>query len=389
MMLLAGACGGDKQASPPTAPAIDVTKIDSGNYTAEPIDVQRIRNDQSGFIQEAIRIGNAMPTAMDVDSRFIYEPHRFLSRFYTPKEPPELSTVEENSDDFHKLAPGFIAGWYTQGQRREEDKLGRYVLMRSLRFSNSDQANAAVQALSNREQGDPLQIPGYPAAVAALHQAKLYGGGFTSSWLSRGDMVFHVRVNDPVSVPLDPAPLIEFTKKAFDRWITMSDAYSPTPPDEIESLPPDVDGLLSRTLPFDKNTRPVGGQEPAGVYPRQAALHFANRPDLRKAAYDDAGVDYVAVGSALVYRTRDSRAGARLIAALVNEGADSYDKIDGPPNMPGAQCFKAKPEIENSWTAPPACYIAYDRYVATVRGSNLQDLYQRTAAQYKLLAYGR
>jgi hypothetical protein len=384
VLLAATACGSDHKDAA-AAPVVDVSKIDSGNFPATPVDIDKTRTDESGYVRESIRIGNAVPLAMDVDSRYIYDMEAFSSRTLTAKAHPSYAGVGVD-DNFNTVAPGFVVGWSTVGQRRTDPTMGRVFNMDTLRFSDADHAAAAVKNMSGVVPGRPVTVAGYPAATADVTTNSL-GTNILTVWYLRNDLVFIVQLSDPVSVPFDVAPLADIAKKALDKWSASITGYTETPIGNFASLPLDVDGMLGRTVPFDANTLP-SGVDPEGVYPRQAALHASNRPDLLKAAYDDAGVDQVAVASSRVFRARDAAAAARLAAALAKEHDDVWVPMDAPPNMPGVHCFKQPDGADTDWTAKPACFLTYDRYAAKVDAFNIQELYQRTAAQYKLLAFG-
>ncbi|WP_330252317.1 hypothetical protein OG874_40580 [Nocardia sp. NBC_00565] len=391
LALTVGACGNDTNNDAAlSSTAVDISKLDSGNYPTTPSDVEKTRTDDSGAVREAIRIGAAIPLVMDVDNRFIFDYHTYISRMLTPRSKPNFTGTKLESEEFNTIAPGLVAGWYTLGQRREESGLGREIEMDAIRFSSSDRANAAAQALADRTLGEGYRIAEYPAARTTYVPKVPYGSPRMASWLAHDDMLLYVRVDDPVSIPFNPAEQADFVKRAFDKLVDGLKGYSPTPIDQIKSLPLDVDGLLSRTLPFDKDNRP-GGSDPSAVYPKRAAMHFERHPNLAMAAFDDAGVDNIAVSATAIYRTRDISSTTRLIAALEAPVIDeeNYAKVDSPTNLATAHCYNAKPGISSASNYPPVCWIAFDRYVAKVNGRNVQDLHQRTAAQYKLLASGR
>ncbi|MCX4096238.1 hypothetical protein [Nocardia sp. alder85J] len=384
VLITGAACGGhENTAAGP--PIIDVSKIDSGNYPGTPVDIEKTRTDDSGYVREAIRIGGVVPLAMDVDSRFIYEPHPSYARNLAAKNHPVYFGIGVD-DNFNAVAPGLVVGWTTTGQRRLDSSMGRVLNMDTLRFTDADHAAAAVKNMSSQVPSRPVTLTGYPAATAIVTQNSV-GYNILTVWCLRNDLLLILQLVDPVSIPFDVAPLADIAKNALDKWNSAIAGYSETPADKFAALPLDVDGMLSRTLPFDKDA-PPGGMDPEGVYPRQAALHSANRPDLVKAAFDDAGVDEMSAAATQIYRTRDAAAATRLAAALAKEHDDVWVPMDGPPNMPGVHCFKQPDSKDTDWNAPPTCFAIYDRYVAAVDSLNIQELYQRTAAQYKLLAYG-
>ncbi|MFR9752229.1 hypothetical protein ACL02S_14500 [Nocardia sp. 004] len=392
-LLAASACGTDTDA--PSDISVDIAELDAGNYPTIPVDPEQSRIAETSAVREAIRIGNATPLVMDVDNRFIFQRYKFVTRVITPATPPYLDAAAITDDEIGSIFPGLVAGWHTHGQRRAEAWTGREMRIQTIRFSDVQHAEAAAQLLSDRTPGESHSIDGYPNAHTRYLSEVPVGSHWLfpwlNSWLVHDDMLLYVFIEDPISLPFDPDPLADLAGRTFGKQIEMLKNYLPTPVAELDAQPLDVDGLLSRTLPTAKENLPVQGADPSGVYPKYAALHIANRPDLAKAAYDDAGVDYVTIAGAFIYRTRDDSSPFRLIAALQAQfiDTDSYDKIDGPAGLPSAECFAAKPNTPYQSDHPPICLIPADRYVIHVEGGNVQDARQRAAAQYKLLMSGR
>ncbi|WP_433195434.1 DUF7373 family lipoprotein [Nocardia sp. CA-107356] len=378
------ACG-DSQGT--TTAAIDVSKLDSGNYPTAPRDVESTRTPDSGADLESVRIGNSMPLPLDVDGRFAFQRLALMDGRTTLKSPATISSID--SKEFPDLAQGLVAGWESTGERRKVLGLGSSVIMDTLRFSDAAKAETAARRLADRQAeilpGEAMAIPGHPTARAKWSPRKRT----LDSFLVHDTMLLYVFIDDPVSEPVDTAPLIAFTQAAFTKQIEALKAYSPTAIDQLASLPMDVDGLLGRTLPLEDRQKTVSGIDRTRLMTGHGDLHSENLPALAKAAFDDAGVDLVAYSSEKIYRTRDASSTVRLIAALIDQKADRYRPIDAPPNMPDVKCFDTKDKGTYSTSAPPVCYLAYDRYVAQVQGTNVQEAYQKAAAQYKLLAYGR
>ncbi|MGW4736707.1 DUF7373 family lipoprotein [Nocardia xishanensis] len=381
---LTAACGDNR----PNEPAVDISKLDSGNYPTVPRDVNATRTDNTGVALEAMRIGNAFPLAYDVDRKYAY------MRLIYPD--PRLSPVlrgyiphVSSRDEFSDLTEGLIAGWETNGERRRSPSIGRQVVMKVMRFGTAAQAEVAAQRIADRQAeaaaSEQVTIPEHPHARARWSERKRT----LDSWLARDTLLLYTHIEDPVTEPSDTAPLIEFTTRAFNTQLEMLKSYSPTPVDQLASLPMDPEGLLGRTLPLEDKEKYANGEDPSMVGPKQAALHREHRPDRMKAAFDDAGVDLVANSAGRLYRTENAASTVRLIAALIDQASDGYKSIDSPPNLPSAKCFEAKSSKISTDRYPPVCYFAYDRYVARVQGKNIQELHQKAAAQYKLLAHDR
>ncbi|WP_228000783.1 DUF7373 family lipoprotein [Nocardia australiensis] len=105
--------------------------------------------------------------------------------------------------------------------------------------------------------------------------------------------------------------------------------------------------------------------------------------------FTDAEVDLYAQDDSGIYRTTDAEAGTRLIAAFIDQATDSFGTIDPPPGLPDAKCLKRLDDpVVNDLAPDYQCYIHFGRYVAHIGSDQPQDLYQRAAAQYKLLANG-
>ncbi|MET8650241.1 DUF7373 family lipoprotein [Nocardia aurea] len=393
LALTVGACGDDESTTPKT-PEVQIGALDSGNHNTTPIDVERARTPESGSIREAIRIGAVTPLMVDIDNRLIFNSSAvFNRRLITPTFPPDVFvSTEVGPEEFNAVAPGLIAGWYSSGQRRDKAELGRTATLHTLRFGDATLAGTALRALADRTAGTEYAIPGHPETAAKASIGNSLRPPAVDAWSAHNDMLIHVRVEDPLSVPVDPAPMAELAGRIIDRQIEMLSAYAPTPVDKIATQPLDVDGILSRVPLYEKNDLPVIGANPWGVYPRQVALQAEEQPHLARPAFADAGVEFLAIGNAvLVYRTQDNASTTRLIAALrsmiVDE--DIYQKADSPPNLPSAQCVEAKPNTTSTSRTRPLCWVPIGRDIAQVTGQNLQDTHQRTAAQYKLMVADR
>ncbi|MFI8976123.1 hypothetical protein ACIGO9_24765 [Nocardia asteroides] len=385
--LTLSACGGGSDAEPP-APQIDVAKLDAGNNPTTPVDLTSTRVPTSGALREAIRIGAATPVAYQFDPRFVHATGYKGGRHLTEADPPYFSGSGIESKDFNAAIPGIVAGWESSANRRAELSAGRGVETTTLRFSTADQAKFAATELSNRTPGTARQIPGYADALAKVEVKKEpLPEQHVRAWLTRGDLLLFIDVSDPIGLPYDADADATVAQRFFDKQIDMLRSYTPTPLREIAALPLDTENLLSHTLPTETSKRPSKGTSSSAVYPLQAVLHLEEKPADIATAYADAGIDYVAFDTGSIYRARDAAAALRFRAAMDKdpEGNPDYAKVESPPNLPVVNCFNAKPTVKYASDAPPVCHGVIGRYAFGVSGTNLQDVYQRAAAQYKLL----
>lgn len=377
--IFSSACG-DSQDSTTT---IDITKLDSGNYPTSPIDITSVRTPQSGAIREALNIADHTPIPFEYDDRFAYGSIFGYRQRVTADEPPYFEFTGIKERDFANEVPGLVAGWRTFGQRRQWPTLGRNLETYTLRFETSDSARNAAQKLVDRTPGDTYPIPGHPAALTKILGQDPFGGAKMRSWLVHDDILIYMQIDDPVSRPPDFSDYSNIVKKFYDKQIDLLPNYHRTPLHDIPTLPFDIDGMLSRTIPSEQNANVPQ------VYPARAVVSSTKRPLDISRAFEDAGVDYVSdARGAIVYRARDAKAADRLSAAF-GGGAHDLTGLMPPtphPNIPTSACYAVDIEDETYSNLRPQCRIVVGRYVARVVGTNLQDTYQRTAAQYKLLA---
>ncbi|MFE9787909.1 hypothetical protein ACFYO7_21275 [Nocardia salmonicida] len=366
---------------------IDLDQLETGNYQSVPRNANEAKVDDSGLAIEAVRLGAAMPIPHDIDPSYGFQSQSNGRFRVTPTIPMSLSRVENN--EFLEFTKGLMVGWSTSGHRRLNSTVGRQAFLYSFRFSSSSEAEVAMDRIISEQQRRPSQhnrvvdIPGFPNARTNWDVTD------SNSWMTHGIMLFGVRVVDLLGGPPTPDPSIDFTAKAYAKIIEMAAAYVPTPISETSALAIDVDSMLSRTLPGDKDSQ-IDGISDGAVEPLQAALVREHRPGSTKPALLDAGVDMVSSEAyTSVYRAKSSEAADRLMIALLATNSDYRQPINSPRNLTIAKCFEAKDSYVPSTVDRPICYVAFDRYLAQVEALTVPDLLQRTAAQYKLLAVGR
>ncbi|MEV0252201.1 hypothetical protein AB0H76_36835 [Nocardia sp. NPDC050712] len=369
--LLAVGCGGSESSD-----SADPAKLDAGNYPTAPRAVDKERTAETGAIQEAIELGSFVPLITDLDSRLVHGRIGVSGRI-TPQHPPV--TWVTPADNFTELVPGLVAGWRTAGSRRAESRLGLNVELALLRFTTPELAAGAARVLAAEAHRKyppkgPLEIPGYPGQTFLSHYDAV------ETWFPRGDFLVQLYVGNPLATPPDSAPLLDFAKRTLDKQFDLLRGYTPTAPDKLAEVPVDPEGLLARTLP---TTNPGTYEDRTGVYPIAAELHLRSRPDLMQRAYADAGVDLIATAGSQVYRTGGPAAAERLMAALTTDYPTTHYPYDSPPGLPEAKCYKSRTRSQF------VCYLTYAHLVAEVEADQPQDMNQKMAAQYKLLAHGR
>ncbi|MEV0033750.1 hypothetical protein [Nocardia sp. NPDC050793] len=377
LLALTVGCGSEPEAS------VDTSALDPGNYPTAPRDLSALRTADGGAVRESIRLGGLVPLPMDLDSRLVHGRTNFAGHHYTARNPPYRGSGISNLQNFGERVPGLVAGWHTGGSRRAKRTFGLDVSVGLLRFTTPDQATHAMHVLADASAEQyppkqPLEIPGYPVG-----RTYLTAHDSVQSWTAQGEYLLWAFVSDGIATPPDPAPLLAFAKKLFDRQFELLRGFTPTPVGELADIP--IDDLLARTLAAE---RPGTLEDVTGTYTVPAALHLESRPDLTRRAFQDAKVDLIAYAGSRVYRAGDSAAAGRLTAFLADQTPPGYDPIDAPPGLPDARCFREDPGPPQSARIilEHRCYFSYDRYVAEVDANQPQDLAQRVSAQYLLLA---
>ncbi|WP_328390976.1 DUF7373 family lipoprotein [Nocardia sp. NBC_00416] len=365
--LLAVSCGigGEENAG---EPGIDVAALQTGNYRTTPRTPEQLRTPANIDIQEALRLGEHVPLIMDTSPTLVFTRVKYQKKHFTRFDPPDLVP------DFATAATGFVAGWETIGQRREDELQGRAVDLTVMRFATPAQASGAAKALADgiwHSRYPPvgtIPIPGYADAYG---QARQYGA--ISAAAARDEFVLWAYIGAGVDIPPNPADLTGLAAEVFDSQFASLRDYAPTPEAELADLPVDRDGILTYALP------PSDGVAEAVMSPR-TALHLIQRPDLTGRAFEDARVDLVVHGETEIYRAGDARAADRLHAYFVSQLGSEYRPVDNPPGLPDAHCVD-----DPDTTASLKCLFTVGRYSVIVAGTQIQDLHQRVSAQYKLL----
>ncbi|WP_157181655.1 DUF7373 family lipoprotein [Nocardia testacea] len=363
--VLAASCGTDTTGE---GPVVDIDALQTGNYRTTPRSPEEVRTAANIDIQEALRLGEHVPLIMETNPKLVFTRVAHQQRIFTRTDPPRIV------DNFSAAAPGFIAGWETIGQRREDELHGRSVDLTVMRFSTPESAAQAARALADglwHSRYPPvgtIPIPGY---TDAFGQARAHGA--VSAAVARNEFVLWAYIGGGVDIPPDQNALADLAAEVFDAQFERLRKYEPTPEMKLADLPVDRDGLLSYALPD-----PDGAAE--AVMSAHAALHLLQRPDLTERAFDDARVDLVVHGEPEIYRAGDERAADRLHAYFVGQLGPEYRTVDSPPGVPKAHCAE-----DPDSTGSLVCLFTVGRYSVIMNGTQIQDLHQKVSAQYVLL----
>ena len=448
--------------STPAADGADVTLMDTGPYATIPSPPFGTAGDSGksdGSELEAQRIAAYTVAPWQADTALTTPGWRLnviqmgslyrTELFPSPITPDAVSLklVDDSLDTGALTEHRMVAGFSTYRASGYDDlppTSARYKQMQSalqtlvLAFPNQSAATAAADDMAANVTGKPLEIPGHPDARAISDEVP---GPETFEPAADGELVFapigvsstvvhsFTTVGAVVLIEIAQAPnqdgsfydgnsftpdLKWLVASALSKQKSLIKDYVPTPADKLADLPMDPSGwLLSRTL-IDLNDVSALG----GVWKPKAWLHFEDDPVTAATLFADAGVDWIAQGTATVYQARSAEAAEIMLEKMVGalSAMPSVEAGSAVPGLPQARCFRrptyarlpqnvaeyqaamrdagpnisaAPPGSSASWLRvgwPFKCAAAADRWVFTVYAESMSDAAQRISAQYRILA---
>ncbi len=235
------------------------------------------------------------------------------------------------------------------------------------RFESPEEAQKALASVRTSQQ----RMRSIPITTAAGVIAAEFKPGTVDSYAVEGPFV--INISGTGATTEEGA---KFVSKGYELELPKVRAFTPTPAASIESLPTDKDGILTRLLYTDPTS--LAGTLGNTYYGLPQLLHKIR--DISKAAmYREAGVDLVAEGATVLYRTRDDTA-AKALAGKLATPSTNETTAASPTNLPQATCIN-RPNLKNYF-----CSIAIGRWTATAGNGSLLTAQQAIAAQYTILA---
>ncbi|MFC9993678.1 hypothetical protein [Nocardia sp. NPDC127526] len=388
LLMATAACGSESNAA--GEQSVDLAKLDVGNYPTQPQEWAPEDRSEAVRIVEALRLGDVMPLAEEVDPALKYPVAG------TPYTKPGKSTGGTmfgwlNKDDFASNTPGLIAAFGSAAGSNLDRGISTVLINNVLLFETDEAATSAAASLARSGFADTkgrAVEPGVSAQYPTASVMWIPDFQVLASVYATGKFVIIEVVQDNVNRAMryfdpghsDQSVLVALADKATSVTIDRLKAFEPTPPSSLAELPLDPEGMQRITLRSS-------GTIFTGVQNDHGALHNADGLDNRsRALYDDAGVEYVSVGAGELTRARDSDAAVSL--ALEYTRNRLLIPADSPRELPGARCVKYRGPLEST-TVPYYCTVAVGRYAARVWSSQLPDAHQQIAAQYAILVNGK
>ncbi|MEU1985250.1 hypothetical protein [Nocardia sp. NPDC019395] len=286
-------------------------------------------------------------------------------------------TFDEVASD---LVTGWVHTWATEGAYPDTRELSIAVLM----FPDAEAAGSAATRLEHDDftynaENRPVEIPEYSHSKAHWRP----GVSSLGSWTSHDRYVVFAKYTD-FSDKRDLPSMVRTTQALLDAQIPLLDEFEPTPADQLENIQLDPDGLLALAYPKSEELTALTG--PSGFFRGRGALHaLSGFEDLR--FLDTGRVTGIALAETVVMES-ESAVGAEALWEIIRPPADNPAEgrvIESPEGIGGKViCFaRAMPPGASQSNF---CALQTGRYVAQVEGSQIQDLHQKTSAQYVLLA---
>ncbi|WP_336085308.1 DUF7373 family lipoprotein [Nocardia sp. SSK8] len=384
------ACGSPPEQAAVPDPVVETEKIDAGNYPTTPIDPASLGDATGPRVIEAERLAEAIPLPTEISPELAYTYSYDKVRIFTGPDSFAVARILNlKPEEFTAAAPGFVTGFRTSARSDKHRRLSYEIENLVMLFDDEQAAKNAAVGLGKEIPGSDASkysttsLAKYPEATAfwSPEYATFHSAAAT------GRFVIYTYLSDHLSNELSTSDLPTMTQKAERSIEVISSGltkFTPTPRDQWDQLPRDVDGILSMTVP-SPNESQTYAIEPA-VYGRHAALHISEKTDEDKKLFEELGVDLVSYNGGLLYRTRDNEAAVKLVENRSTLGK-LYKFASPPPGLPAAKCYEYKGTA--SAVIRFQCSIASGRFAATISANQLADAHQRISAQYLLLAQGK
>lgn len=380
--LLAGVAGcGSVVAGEAVRAKPDLSGLSVGNYPTEPIDYGTAKDDEAARYREGQRLGDYVAIPFEADPVY-------MKRLLGTGGPVVMDRRDMQSlvinDTFDEIAPDLVAGWVHAWGSEGEIGATQVISIAVLMLPDATRAEAVAAALEHDDftynvDNRPVQIPRYPHSKA--HRRP--GIASLGSWTSHDRYVVFVKYED-FSGKSELADMVEQTESLLDVQMPLLNEFEPTPADQLENIPLDPDGVLRLALPKSETATAMFG--PAGTSRGRGALYYLS--GLNSLDFlDQAQVVAIALGESVVMRS-ETVGGAEKLWKLLRptEGATESEPLDVPAGITEGKvaCYRRK--IEEYENPSNFCVLQTGKFFAQVEGAQVQDLHQKTSAQYALLA---
>ncbi|MEV6773654.1 hypothetical protein AB0N05_33975 [Nocardia sp. NPDC051030] len=378
----------------PSETHVDLSKLDVGDYSTEPMNAPSAPDGKYGKLIESVRMGEAMIDPVLADPAAKYSLSVGVAALPTSDYVTRrLGDAVKSVLDQQRMVAGFwVGGTDTEGRAAQVGKMHR-LSVTLLRFPDDATAKAAADGIDAADfavspDNVAVTVPGYAAARGHWRPTV----PTMAATLAHGSFVVSVLTELPST---DLPALSDIAAKTFAAQLPALDKFQPTPVDGLAGLALDRDGMLRRALPAKRGEWPFPTQSTVPVNsianwddpivdsgivygPQVIHLKYA-RPESAKLAPAEA---FAKVSFFGVMRFPDAKS-ARKYYGPPKVLAENYREADGPAGVPDIRCDEdttSKVSQQRFF-----CFVLYHRYVGYVASDELKDAQRKAAAQYALL----
>lgn len=384
-VLVSAGCGSESHAT--DEKSVDLSKLDTGKYPTKPQEYAPKDKALAARQTEALRLGSAMPLPMEIDPALTHGMQGFHPFTGVESFEGDPFLIVLNNTDFAANTPGLVAGFAAAAQSNDDWNISYSLRDAVMIFDSDDAASAAATALARSgfartESTDPAE-PAHSEQYPSAQVIWLPKNQVLASFYATGKFVIVTIARNTENAELkvsDQPGLVALSDKATAVTADRLKTFQPTPKDKLAELPLDPQGLLRLTLPVPSGD--VIAYAFNGTLDKHGALQMVGDSAKSQSRLDQAGVDYLTYGAAQLVRTRDAAAAMKYLQERPRKKFER--RIDSPPGLPDAECFKVRTPNTDSFGYH--CYFALGRYSVEALSAQQQDAYQRISAQYAMLA---
>ncbi len=382
--ILAATVGGCGSVVPGDAvrAAPDLADLDVGNYPIEPVEYGTAADEDAARYREAQRLGDFVALPFEADPAYVTRMMGMGGPVVLDRRDMQSLVINDTFDEVAaELVAGWVHTWSTGGEVDTSQQMSIAVLM----FPDAATAESVAVGLEHDDftfntDNRPVQLPEYPHAKAHWRP------GITSlgSWTSHDRYVTYIKYND-LSGRADLPAMVHRTEALLDIQLPLLDEFEPTPAERLNDVELDPDNVLALTLP--KSESLVATTGPAGTFRGRGAL-FALSGIESLNFLEQGQISAIGMAESVVMRS-DSVQGAEALLANFKPKTESTEStpIETPDGFDTGQVHCYSRKLEEYETRPSNfCLFQTGTFFAQVEGSQIQDLHQKTSAQYALLA---
>ncbi|GAB0103658.1 hypothetical protein JMUB6875_26310 [Nocardia sp. JMUB6875] len=368
-----------------------VGRVDLGGYSGRPLAAPRDAGETYGGLMESVRMADAVVSPRSFDPA--------LSQISAIPVPTPLDAVGILADATretladHGMLAGFSIGGTDDPSGVPRIGVSRSVRLTVLRMRDNMTAIDAARQIDARDfavNRDNVPVP-FVDYFATHGHWRTYEPTLAAT-LAHGPFVVTVYVTNPTT---DRAALQSLAETAFDAELPVLDAFTPTPAEQLATLPLDPEGMLGRLLPATPGQWPYpelfedeqgviagwrGHRRATGIaYGPLVADIWLNRPG------DTVRIPVQAMAvadNARLLRFPDAVA-ARHALLRLSAPTGNQKVATAPGRIPDAACLR-DPDAQTP-DQQFTCLVLEGRYLALVSGATEESVHRMAVAQYAML----